>query len=399
MAASSAQESPSLEIVLDQSIEPGKWLGVLGGGQLGRMFTHAAQRMGYHVAIFEEEVDCPAGQAAEKHYCPTGSAESSENLVLEMAKLCSVVTVEFENIPTELLRLAGRTARTNPSADFLEICQHRLKEKTALQQAGFPTTPFLAVSSLKEVQQVGESLAWPLVLKTARSGYDGKGQVIVRSAEDAVKAWEQLGTTEAIAEKWIDFDAEVSMITARNARGQIECYPLFENDHSSHILDVTRCPVSAHLRNVEERAEEICRGIASNFGVLGLFCVEFFVTADGELMINEIAPRPHNSGHLTIEAFTCSQFEQQVRAICNLPLVPPSMLRPAAMANLLGDLWQNGAPDWQAVLSEPAAHLHLYGKAEARQGRKMGHLTVLDESSSEAAITAKELREALIRVQ
>ncbi len=398
MTASATQESQRLESSLEQSVEPGQWLGVLGGGQLGRMFTHAAQRMGYHVAIFEPDVDCPAGQVAEKHFCSTLSDISSENLVTEMAKLCSVITVEFENIPTELLRIAGRTTRTNPSADFLEICQHRLKEKSSLQQAGFPTTPFMAVSSIAEVLQAAETLAWPLVLKTTRSGYDGKGQTIVRSAEDLPKAWEELQTTEVIAEKWIEFDAEVSMITARNARGQIECYPLFQNDHSNHILDITRCPVSNHLRPVEERAEEICRGIATNFGVLGLFCVEFFVTTDGELMINEIAPRPHNSGHLTIEAFTCSQFEQQVRAICNLPLVPPNLLRPAAMANLLGDLWRGGPPQWQTVFADPAAHLHLYGKAEARTGRKMGHLTVLDESSSEAAITAKELREALVRV-
>jgi len=396
MTAHATQDSVRLDGSLEYSIQPGNWLGVLGGGQLGRMFTQAAQRMGYHVAVFDPEVDCPAAQVAEQHFCSTTSDQSSEQLVLEMSKLCSVITVEFENIPTEFLRIAGRTARTNPSADFLEICQHRLREKGSLQQAGFPTTPFMAVSSEQDVHRAAAELAWPLVLKTARSGYDGKGQTIVRCPDDVSKAWSLLQTTEAIAEKWIDYDAEVSMITARNARGQVECYPLFENDHSNHILDITRCPVSAHLRHVESQAEQICRGIATNFGVLGLFCVEFFVTAEGELLINEIAPRPHNSGHLTIEAFTCSQFEQQVRAICNLPLVPPSMLRPAAMANLLGELWQHGPPNWQKALAEPAAHLHLYGKAQARPGRKMGHLTVLDESASEAAITAKELRDRIV---
>ncbi len=396
MTVSAKKETSVVDASPQPMIEPGKWLGVMGGGQLGRMFTHAAQRMGYHVAIFEADVESPAGQVAEKHFCSTLCDTSSENLVLEMSKLCSVITVEFENIPTELLRIAGRAVRTNPSADFVEMCQHRLKEKTYLQQAGFPTTPFMAVHSADEVLMAAKSFGWPVVLKTAQSGYDGKGQTIVRSGEHIDEAWKQLGTTEAIAEKWIEFDAEVSMVTARNARGQIECYPLFENDHSNHILDITRCPVSAHLRHVQARAEEICRGIATNFGVLGLFCVEFFVSTDGELMINEIAPRPHNSGHLTIEAFTCSQFEQQVRAICNLPLVPPTMLRPAAMANLLGDLWQHGPPAWHTVLAEPAAHLHLYGKSQARPGRKMGHLTVLDESSSEAAITARELRDALV---
>lgn len=387
---------PSIDLSISDYIEPGSWLGVLGGGQLGRMFTHAAQRMGYHVAVFEPEADCPAGQVAEKHFCSALSDESSEQLVLEMSKLCSVITLEFENIPTEILRIGGRASRTNPSADFLEMCQDRLKEKSALQQAGFPTTPFQSVANLEQLLQAGESLGWPLVLKTARSGYDGKGQSLVRSKGDAASVWKQLDTASAIAEQWIDFDAEVSMITARNARGQIECYPLFENDHTNHILDITRCPVSAHLRPLEVQAAEICRGIATSFGVLGLFCVEFFVSASGQLMINEIAPRPHNSGHLTIEAFTCSQFEQQVRAICNLPLVPPSMLRPAAMANLLGDLWRDGPPNWEKVLAEPAAHLHLYGKSDPRPGRKVGHITVLDESSSEAAITAQELRETLV---
>jgi 5-(carboxyamino)imidazole ribonucleotide synthase len=397
MTDNASTSSRTLDTSGQQCIEPGKWLGVLGGGQLGRMFTHAAQRMGYHVAIFEPEVECPAGQVAEKHFCSTLSDVSSEQLVLEMSKLCSVMTLEFENIPTEIVRIAGRVSPTNPSADFLEICQDRLREKEALRQAGFPTTPFQSASSADEVRAAGQTLGWPLVLKTVRSGYDGKGQAIVRSADEVSQVWEQLGTDLAIAEQWIEFDAEVSMIAARNARGQIECYPLLENDHANHILDITRCPVSNHLRHLESHAVEICRGIATNFGVLGLFCVEFFVSGSGELMINEMAPRPHNSGHLTIEAFTCSQFEQQVRAICNLPLVPPTMLRPAAMANLMGELWQAGPPDWQPVLAVPAAHLHLYGKSEARNGRKMGHLTVLDESSSEAAITARELRDSLAR--
>ncbi len=390
-----ATQPSLLEAALTQTIEPGKWLGVLGGGQLGRMFTHAAQRMGYHIAVFEAEPNCPAGQVADRHFCPTEG--DIEDAVVEMSRLCSVFTLEFENIPPDILRIAGRASRTNPSADFLAICQDRLREKTSLQQAGYPTTPFMAVGSEAEVLLAGEELAWPLVLKTIRSGYDGKGQMLVRSADDVPSAWQQLNSTAVIAEKWIEFDAEVSMITARNASGQIESYPLFENYHANHILDVTRCPVSPHLKQLEEQAMQICHGIATDFGVLGLFCVEFFVSSDGQLMINEIAPRPHNSGHLTIEAFTCSQFEQQVRAICNLPLVPASMLRPAAMANILGDLWQNGPPDWTPVLSESAAHLHLYGKSEARQGRKMGHITVLDESSSEAAITAKELRDRLLR--
>lgn len=396
MTSDIVKDSALVDPQIHASVYPGNWLGVLGGGQLGRMFTQSAQRMGYHVAILEDEVDCPAGQVADLHLCPTTSDLATEKLVEQLSKQCAVITLEFENIATETVRIAGRTTRTHPSADFLEICQDRLREKSSLQQAGFPTTPFLPAASEAEVLAAAESLEWPLVLKTVRSGYDGKGQAIVRSADEVAQAWKRLGSQGVIAEKWVDFDAEVSMITARNASGQIESYPLFENEHSNHILDVTRCPVSSHLKHLEQQAQEICSGIATNYGVIGLFCVEFFVTADGELMINEIAPRPHNSGHLTIEGFTCSQFEQQLRAICNLPLVPAAMLRPAAMANLLGDLWTNGEPRWQAVFSEPAAHLHLYGKSEPRSGRKMGHLTVLDESSSEAAITVVELRDALL---
>lgn len=397
MSSNSMQELPFESSMVRKTILPGSWIGVLGGGQLGRMFTHAAQRMGYHVAIFEAEVDCPAGQVAEQHFCSALSDLSDENLVLAMSKHCSVITLEFENIPSELLRIAGRTTRTHPSSDFLEICQDRLLEKNSLRQAGFPTTPFAAVRSEEDVLSAALELNWPMILKTARSGYDGKGQVVVQSVDDVPKAWQQLAGTDVIAEKWIDFDAEVSMITARNARGEIESYPLFENEHVKHVLDITRCPVSNHLRSLEQPAMEICRGIAESFGVLGLFCVEFFVAADGKLMINEIAPRPHNSGHLTIEAFTCSQFEQQLRAICNLPLVPTTMLKPAAMGNILGDLWSSEEPNWEVVFAEPAANLHLYGKAEPRPGRKMGHITVLDESSSEAAITVKELRDALER--
>lgn len=377
-------------------VEPGRWLGVLGGGQLGRMFTHAAQRLGYHVAVFEPQIDPPAAQAADRHFSTKRSSQSAEELLAEMAQLCDVITLEFENISTDLVRQAERFSKTHPHADFLRICQDRIAEKTALTSAGFPTTPFQSVTSPAEVVQAADELGWPLVLKTARSGYDGKGQAVVHKPSEVESTWQELGDSHVIAEKWIEFQAEVSLITARNLRGDIEAYPLFENGHVDHILDVVRCPVtSSTLMKLEAQAKEIGRGIAEHFGVVGLFCVEFFVAKSGELMINEIAPRPHNSGHLTIEAFACSQFEQQVRAICNLPLIPADSVRPAAMVNLLGDVWQHGEPDWAGVLSVPAAHLHLYGKSEPRAGRKMGHITVLDETSSRAADIACELRSSL----
>ncbi|MEM7475453.1 MAG: 5-(carboxyamino)imidazole ribonucleotide synthase [Planctomycetota bacterium] len=375
-------------------IPPGSWLGMLGGGQLGRMFTHSAQRMGYHVGVFETEENCPAGQAADAHFMPS-EALKAESVVCDMAQKCSAVSLEFENIDSSLVRLAAQDTLTHPKAEFLEMSQNRILEKTGLAESGFPTTPFVAVDSEEAVHAAAEELNWPLVLKTATSGYDGKGQVIVRTAEELPVAWAKLGASGIIAEKWIDFQAEVSMITARNLRGEIECFPLFENDHKNHILFLTLCPCTAELAHLEAKAQEICRGIAETFGVIGLFCVEFFVSKSGELLINEIAPRPHNSGHITMDAVNASQFEQQVRAICNLPLAKTELIRPGAMINLLGDVWQGGAPDWSQVLRHENAFLHLYGKAEARVGRKMGHINVLAESSTAAAQLATQIHQDL----
>lgn len=374
----------------DQAIiPPGSWLGVFGGGQLGRMFTHAAQKLGYHVAILEAKENSPAAQAADRHFCQATANATAEALIDEMCDLCSAVTLEFENIPASWVRRASERTLTRPGVEFLEICQDRVREKSGLASAGFPTTPFQPVESEADVLLAAQSLGWPLVLKTAQSGYDGKGQGIVRRAEDLPELWHSLGTSHVIAEKWIEFVAEVSMLAARNASGSIECYPLVENEHAHHILDTSSCPVRPELLELQTQATEVCRGIAERFSVVGLFCVEFFVTRQGELMINEIAPRPHNSGHLTIEAFNCSQFEQQVRAICNLPLMPPNQLHPAAMANLLGDLWLADGdvfePNWAVALQHSSAHLHIYGKQDPRPARKMGHLTVLGDAAIDAA--------------
>lgn len=379
-------------------INPGSWLGVFGGGQLGRMFTHAAQRLGYHVAILDPEEDCPAAQAADVHFMPSSPAESKV-LAEEMARLCSVITLEFENVDVELARLASRVTRVAPGAEFLEMCQDRILEKTHLTQAGFPTTPFSVVTSADDVHAAGEEMGWPLVLKTARSGYDGKGQMVVRDENSVDRALKQLGSPRIIAEQMINFESEVSVIGARNAAGEVSCFPMFENEHSNHILSVTRCPVSASLRDIEDEGLAICKNIAKTFGVIGLFCVEFFVTRERKLLINELAPRPHNSGHLTMEAFAASQFEQQVRAICNLPLDPCNNRHSAAMVNLLGDVWESGEPNWSAAIGREDTKLHLYGKATPRADRKMGHITVIDESSSEAAITAKEIRDQLMQPQ
>lgn len=379
-------------------ILPGSWLGVLGGGQLGRMFAMAAHRLGYHVAVYEPELESPAAQSADRHFCTDSSMKGPHEVVSEMAQLCDSVTLEFENIDGDLLRTAAKYAHTRPGVEFLEICQDRKREKESVARIGCPTTPFRAVTCEAEVKQAAEELGWPVVLKTARSGYDGKGQRIVRSLDGLASAWKDLNTNHAVAEQWIDFVAEVSMIAARNAAGDFVCYPLFENRHANHILDVTVCPASSELAKLQTQAESICRAVAETYSVEGLFCVEFFVTRDGKLMVNEMAPRPHNSGHLTMEAFDISQFEMQVRAICNLPLRQPVQISPAAMVNLLGDAWDRGTPDWSSALNQPQTFLHLYGKSEPRGGRKMGHVTVLSASGNAAEIAVK-VREQISRLK
>ena len=391
-------------------IDPGNWLGIFGGGQLGRMFTHAAQARGYHVTVFEAEVGCPAGQAADRHVCPSDAEGNVLELIETFAQACQAVTLEFENVPADWLHVAERHTAARPNANFLEVCQNRVREKSSLRAAGFPVTPFVAITSHADLLAAGAQLGWPLIVKTSRSGYDGKGQVVVRTADDSPAAWRALATDDAIAEQRIDFVAEVSMLGARNARGEIVTYPLVENSHAHHILDVSRCPVSPGLLRYEQDAREIVTGVASLYQVQGLFCVEFFVDANSGLLINEMAPRPHNSGHLTIEAFPASQFEQQLRAVCNLPLAKTTEHRPAAMANLLGDLWfapignhDPSAPrtsqprrlSWENVFRVPNAYLHLYGKAQPRFGRKMGHLTCVADSAEAATCRVEQLRSAL----
>lgn len=367
----------------------------MGGGQLGRMFTQAAQRLGYRVAVFESESNSPAAQVADRCFCPADLPDQSpESLVSQMAQLCDVITIEFENIPASLVQLAAEHTYTHPGADFLQICQDRKLEKQSLTDIGCPTTPFVAVTTQQQAAAAADRLRWPMVLKTARSGYDGKGQCLVRSMADLPEAWQRLDCDHLVAEQWIDFVAEVSMITGRNAAGQVVSYPLLENQHAHHILDVTSCPVRPELLNFQEQAKAISLRVAEAFSVVGLFCIEFFVTSDGRLIINEMAPRPHNSGHLTIEAFDISQFEMQVRAICNLPLRQPQQISPAAMANLLGDVWSQGVPNWAAALECPQTYLHLYGKIDPRPGRKMGHLTVLD--ATQAVRLVQQARTSLV---
>ncbi len=373
-------------------IEPGSTIGIFGGGQLGRMLVQVAARCGYRVVIFTPETDSPAGQIAHE----TIQADYDDPAAVQkFAQMVDVITLEFENISLAAVARAAEYTVVRPGASVLQVAQHRIREKSTLAKHGFPVTPFVPIYSSDDLSQAGEQLGWPLILKTAAWGYDGKGQRKVIDLSQAVEAWHMLGPQEIIAEKMIAFEREVSILVARNPRGQIEIYPLIQNEHSNHILDVSRCPVSNHDINLCRKAEEIARGVVQALDCHGLLCIEFFVVGEDELLINEIAPRPHNSGHLTMEACRTSQFEQQLRAVCNLPLGSTEMVQPAAMANLLGDVWGQGKPHFELAMAEERTFLHLYGKSEARPGRKMGHITCLDNDPQTAARRAVEIRQAL----
>lgn len=374
-------------------ILPGATLGVLGSGQLGRMFAIAARRMGYRVHTLSPDADSPTGQVADVEVT---ADYADQDAVAKFARQVSVVTFEFENVPSETTAIVAQFAPVRPAGQVLHITQHRLREKTYLSEHGFPVTPFRAIRSAEELETAVSELGCPAVLKTAGWGYDGKGQIKIHSAHDATSAWRQLATSEAILEGFVNFRLEVSVVAARGLDGAFSHFGVLENAHSDHILDVTVAPARISPKIAAE-AEAIARGVLEALDVVGVLCVEMFLTQDDRLLINELAPRPHNSGHLTFDANVTSQFEQQVRAICGLPLGSTELLRPAAMANLLGDIWANGEPDWSAALKLPEVKLHLYGKASARPGRKMGHLTALADSAEQAERIVREARHRLMR--
>lgn len=375
-----------------ETILPGATLGVLGSGQLGRMFAIAARRMGYRVHTLSPESDSPTGQVADHEV--TASYDDLD-AVSGFAKRVSVVTFEFENVPSATAEVAARFAPVRPTGQVLHVTQHRLREKMTLAERGFPVTPFRPVRSVVNLQSAIRELGCPAVLKTAGWGYDGKGQIKIQTAEDAESAWASLGTEEAILEGFVDFRLEVSVIGARGLDGEFAHFGVLENAHSNHILDVTVAPARVSPRIAAE-AEAIARGVLESLDVVGVLCVEMFLTRDDRLLINELAPRPHNSGHLTFDANVTSQFEQQVRAICGLPLGSTELLRPAAMANLLGDVWESGEPRWVEALKLPEVKLHLYGKSSARTGRKMGHLTAMANSADEAERIVRDARRRLM---
>jgi 5-(carboxyamino)imidazole ribonucleotide synthase len=316
--------------------------------------------------------------------------------VSEFARRVSVVTFEFENVPAPTAEAAARCAPVRPSGSVLHTTQQRIREKSFLTKGGLPTTPYREVRTLEGLDRAIAELGCPAVLKTAAFGYDGKGQFRVDAANSAPEAWNAIGKQEAVLEAFIDFDCEISVVAARGEDGQFVHYGAIENQHNRHILDVSVAPARVAPKIARE-AVDLARCVLEKLGVVGVLCVEFFVARDGALMINELAPRPHNSGHLTVDACVSSQFEQQLRAVCGLPLASTEMHRPAAMANLLGDLWANGEPDWRAACAFPGVKLHLYGKLEPRPGRKMGHLTALNHDPEEAYRTVLAARRSLTR--
>ncbi len=360
---------------------PGATVGVLGSGQLGRMLALVARRMGYRVHVYAPDSDSPTGQVADKEW---SAAYDDLEAVGEFARSVDVVTLEFENIPAATVEEVSSVVPVRPGWKALHTAQNRLREKTFLENAGFPVAPFREVPGRAALDGALREIGVPAVLKTAGFGYDGKGQSRIEAVKEVDGAWEALGG-EAILESWVDFEKEVSVVAARGLDGSFAHYGAVENTHDRHILDVTIAPADVPPE-VEPEAVEIAQGIFEELEIVGTACVEFFLTSDGEILVNEIAPRPHNSGHWTIEGAATSQFEQQLRAVCGLPLGSTARVRPAAaMANLLGDAWTGGEPDWVKVCSLPEVKLHLYGKKEARPGRKMGHVTALADTPEAAA--------------
>ena len=372
------------------AILPGATLGVLGSGQLGRMFAIAARRLGYRVHVLSPDDDTPTGQVADREI---NAPYDDLDAVAELARGVSVVTFEFENVPAPTAQCAARFAPVRPGGTVLHVSQNRRREKSFLHDAGLPVTPFIPVKNPEDLCRGLAELGVPAVLKTAAWGYDGKGQTLVRSLDDAETAWTELGADEAILEQFVPFDSELSVIGARAVDGSCALYEPIANTHRNHILDLSLAP-AALTDSVARQAHEITRTVLERLEVVGVLCVEFFLVG-GELLINELAPRPHNSGHLTIDAHVTCQFEQQVRAVCGLPLGSTGRTSPAAMANLLGDLWTPAPPAWRRVFAAPDVKLHLYGKRTPRQGRKMGHLTALADSATAAAERVLMARRAL----
>ena len=364
-------------------LPPGSWLGMMGGGQLGRMFCMAAQSLGYRVCVLDPATNSPAGAVADDHLRADYLDEAA---LTELARRCQAVSTEFENVPADALARLARDCRVAPGAEAVRVAQDRVAEKRFVESCGVPVAPYAAIGAASDLDTVDASLL-PGILKVARLGYDGKGQARVASLAQAREAFDAFEQRPCVLERRLELDFELSVIVARAEDGRCTTFPIARNVHHDGILAVCTVPAAADDA-LAARAREAALRIAERLRYVGVLCIEFFVTAEGNLLVNEMAPRPHNSGHYSIDAAITSQFEQQARVMAGLPLGATDLLAPAVMLNILGDAWfvagTRREPDWAAVLSHPGAKLHLYGKEEARPGRKMGHVTVLGKTAADA---------------
>lgn len=373
-------------------IRPGATLGILGGGQLGRMMGLAARSLGYRVQVLDPSDNCPAKAVADRVIvAPFDDVEAA----VELAKTSSVITLEIENIASRSLEAAAQYCPTRPGVNVLAVSQDRRVEKNWLSSQGFPVAPYRVITTAAELAEAVRELG-PSVVKTAREGYDGKGQARLESPDEAERAFAEVGAAPSVVEAWLPLEKELSVIVARSPSGEVRAYPPALNHHTKQILDwsVLPGPLPAELAS---RAGEVARGMAEALQLEGILAIEFFALADGRLLVNELAPRPHNSGHPATEACLTSQFEQVIRAVCNLPLGSTEAVRPVAISNLLGDLWENGEPPFEAALAVDGVHLHLYGKESARPGRKMGHISASGRTAEDAVQHALEARRRLMQ--
>jgi 5-(carboxyamino)imidazole ribonucleotide synthase len=368
-------------------IQPGGAIGILGGGQLARMLALEARRMGYRVAVLDPDPEAPGAQVADQH---VAGALNDRAAAERLARVSDVVTLDTEHVPSSLLAELAQLVPVRPGPRVLEVIQDRLRQRAFLSSLGAPQVRHAEVSDDESLHAAVRLVGTPAVLKSRRSGYDGRGQAKVTTPADLDAAWAAIGRSPAVMEAFVHFEREVSVLLARAPDGDVRFFPVAENEHRDHVLRTTRVPARLDA-TLATAACELAAAIAESLGHVGVLAVEYFVTTDGALLVNEIAPRTHNSGHYTFGACATSQFAQHVRAICGLPLGDPSLLRPAVMLNLLGDLWTPGPPSWAPVLSRPAAQLHMYGKARPRPGRKMGHVLVMGTDVAEAAQTIEAI--------
>ncbi|HEY9097677.1 MAG TPA: 5-(carboxyamino)imidazole ribonucleotide synthase [Thiobacillus sp.] len=382
--SSKTESQPKLPIL------PGATLGILGGGQLGRMFTLAARTMGYQVMVLDPDAASPAGHMADFHL----QADYSDlDALKKLGENCAAVTTEFENVPAASLIELARHCRVAPGADAVAIAQDRSHEKTWLADHGFATASFVLINHETDLDAALNTTGTPALLKVSRLGYDGKGQARIHTLEEARAAFRELGGQPCVLEGFVKLECEVSVVLARDDAGQCALFPVTENQHAHGILDLSIVPARVSDA-LTAQARDMAQSVAHQLNYVGILAVEFFV-ADGTLLINEVAPRPHNSGHYTLDACVTDQFEQQVRVLCGLPLGDPRLLSPVVMLNILGDRWNSSAPHWEALLAQPNIKLHLYGKAIARPGRKMGHCNVLSHDLDAALRLAERMRDAL----